>query len=279
MMHTLAHVTVTCTNTLTGERQQLTTTLAVNRPKTLPPHAHTTTPVELDMQMNRFGTAQCLMDALTQSAHDGFSHACDNIINTIASIRSSLSATQPYCRDLVSDLSYCMDCVKDSYSFNIAGGKHIAVAVATMYLLERSTGAARIIMGSSTTSTTHDNSTSSSNNNKPQQQQLRNTGYGYMTAYQESESEKAGALVSEKLLSRYLPLYEDDDDDAPSPPPHTTATGTTHPLSSSPGAASKVMQAYLPQPLSSTTTTSTAATIATSARAPTSSSSSLQVAH
>lgn len=137
---------------------------------------------ELDKQLNRIYSAEAIDQALASVSSSNFSHAREVLLTAISRIQTSVSCTEPFCLDLVSDLRECL-CSMEDREYFATTGVHDAHGYSTMYNQERSVGpgAAR------------------------RRNRRAGRGYGYHTTSQLEEAKHATSAAS-GYLSGYLML-------------------------------------------------------------------------
>ena len=132
-------------------------------------------PLDLDVQINRVTSAEAIDFAISSANEKNFGIAQQTLLGAIKKIASSNSASEPYCVDLITDLSECIKYVSGPDSF-VGSKVHQIHQYSTMYNQERSVGIS---------SKKHINQT-----------------YGYTT-----EQQSKAKTIAEKTVSAYLSNY------------------------------------------------------------------------
>lgn len=96
-------------------------------------------PLELDVQINRVTSAEAIDFAITSANENNFGIAQQTLLSAIKKISSSSSASEPYCVDLITDLTECIKYVSGPDSF-VGSKVHQIHQYSTMYNQERSVG-------------------------------------------------------------------------------------------------------------------------------------------
>eukprot|EP01121_Diplochlamys_sp_Union-15-3_P008247 TRINITY_DN2177_c0_g2_i1.p1 TRINITY_DN2177_c0_g2~~TRINITY_DN2177_c0_g2_i1.p1 ORF type:complete len:503 (-),score=63.46 TRINITY_DN2177_c0_g2_i1:138-1646(-) len=177
--HKLTDITVEYNNALTGKMESISTVISVkrNEKNTAP----SVIPIILDQHINRYAAAVAITEAIELSKKCNYVEAQKKLGSLIYRIEKSVSAKNPYCKDLIADLVECKNGMKDYDSFST--GIHCAHAYSAMYYMERSTGQT-LKKQNKTNETT------------------RSSGYGYFTTHQQEEALRAKNYVCQpKLVS------------------------------------------------------------------------------
>uniref|UniRef100_A0A7S4IHF9 VWFA domain-containing protein n=2 Tax=Vannella robusta TaxID=1487602 RepID=A0A7S4IHF9_9EUKA len=135
---------------------------------------------ELDRQINRVTSAEAIDKAISAASVKNFGTAEQTINCAIQRISTSITSSDPYCRDLIDDLKDCKRCVS-SHEIFAKTGIHEAHQYSTMHNQERSVGMRN-------------------------ERSTRNVGYGYCTTQQAMQMEKAAAAISSYLAAYESPL-------------------------------------------------------------------------
>jgi len=137
---------------------------------------------EVEKQLNRVLSAETIDEATLLAAQKEYEKACNLLKSTISRIKASKTADDPYCQDLVEDLTQCLSLLANPDKF-IQSGVHQACQLSTMYYQERSVGVA-------VTTPRHD------------------VNYGYCTPTQLSEKMRASEMVT-NYMSNYTSGYDE----------------------------------------------------------------------
>jgi len=130
----LLAVEVTYVNTLTRQRERIEQNLSISRYY----DDMTPIPVSIDEHLNRYAAATYITEAIELSRNFEFGKAQEKIYSLINRVKSSVSGSTEYCKDLTTDLNDCATGMSDVATFRT--GIHFAHACSSMYFMERSTG-------------------------------------------------------------------------------------------------------------------------------------------
>jgi len=182
--HSLMHVEVDYTNTLTGRREKICSPpIEVVRPAVA---LLERVPLRLDQHLNRYAAATAITESIELARKCQYLQAQRRLQETVEAVRRSPSGNEPYCEDLISDLKDCLIHMATMDQFETLG-IHTAYAYASMYFMERSTGIIQRLQ-----------------RNNPIKS-VRHLGYGYVTEDQETEAKRAVHETASYVPS-YLPV-------------------------------------------------------------------------
>lgn len=189
--HPLLSVEVDYLNALTGKRERITSSpLVVARPD-LP--LISLIPSALDVHLNRYTAATAISEAIDLAAKFQFPQARAKLAEVMSRIEQSPSKEDQFCADLVQDLAECQKCLSDAQALKT--GIHQAHAFASMYFMERSAGlAGRVSTMRRIGPSPHPlQCTQTSLFPPPLLPAFHShpTGYGYVTAEQETKQHEA----------------------------------------------------------------------------------------
>jgi len=119
--HIFANATLTYFNVLNSSLETKTTKAQVQRPISEPPGQKVN--IELDKQYNRLAAAEAMKQATDFGNAHNLEQARKVIAVTISRIQESVSASDEFCRGLVTDLQACSNGLRDQRSYASEGNQ------------------------------------------------------------------------------------------------------------------------------------------------------------